>query len=153
MTMLLHHVKHFTVSKISSSQEIFRFELLWISVLISDPPSIITFFLNGHVGPTVTVSENSDVDMLCEAHGRPNPTMLFITNKDNKVLIDSKQNGVQLSEGKGQITTILRKLRCEDSADYRCELENSVGRSNQSIRLLVPCKLLFWVFFLKLNST
>ncbi|XP_025102832.1 deleted in malignant brain tumors 1 protein-like isoform X2 [Pomacea canaliculata] len=116
------------------------------------PPSIITFFLNYQVDPTVTVTENSDVDMLCEAHGRPNPRMLFISNKDNKVLIDSKQNGVQLSEGKGQITTILRNVQCEDSADYRCEVENSVGRSNQSIRLLVPCSPRLKSFYAKLPS-
>ncbi|XP_025102888.1 opioid-binding protein/cell adhesion molecule-like [Pomacea canaliculata] len=103
------------------------------------PPSIITFLLNGQVGPSVTVTENSSVDMLCEAHGKPTPRMLFMSDKDNEVWIDSKQDEVQLSEGKGQIATILRKVQCEDSADYRCELENSVGRSNQSIRLLVPC--------------
>lgn len=94
--------------------------------------------MNNSVGSTVTVVENTTATMWCQSDGRPTPNMT-ITDVTNRVLESVQAGNVTLAELSHSF------VQCEASGEYRCEAENSVGRTSQSVRLLVKCNSLYYI--------
>ncbi|XP_025102816.1 uncharacterized protein LOC112569287 isoform X2 [Pomacea canaliculata] len=111
-----------------------------LTVLIKYPSTVLRFQLNALNNKTVTVAENSSIEMLCQADGRPTPRMSFVSIKDNNRVLNSKPLGnIQVTEVRQELRHVINQIQCENSGDYRCEVNNGIGQDNQTVRLLVLC--------------
>lgn len=66
--------------------------------------------------------------------------MLLVNGANNLVLKERPLDELSSMGGRGIVVMMFKDVQCEDSADYRCEVDNGVGLS--TIRLLVPCRYL-----------
>lgn len=105
--------------------------------------------MNAVENETIIVNENSSVSMLCQADGRPTPPMSLVIIKDNNRVLSSRPAGViQVMEETGELRYFINHIQCEDSGDYKCEVDNSVGTDSKTVKLLVLCEFDLWVMCL-----
>ncbi|XP_025102871.1 uncharacterized protein LOC112569317 [Pomacea canaliculata] len=115
------------------------------SVIVKYPSRILKFEVNAGMRRVVTVPEHSPVYMRCEAEGRPSPHMTIVRDTVDKREVASRPRGaVEFSDQRVVLTYNLTAAPCEASGDYRCEVDNGVGKDIQNIRIYVMCK-----YFLK----
>lgn len=94
------------------------------------------FLLNGVHNRTVSASEDSTVEMVCQSDTWT-PTRIISVVDGDRLLASRSSNEMQ----SGQLRYIIKKTRCEDTGDYRCEFANTTGVFyTETVRLLVPCK-------------
>ena len=100
----------------------------------------------------VIISEGDTTTITCEAIGYPPPTIVWSTSNEDysdRVLVSDR---VSVPTGYGNVTrvsvnlTITAALR-EDTGDYLCSANNSIGDDEQNVSITVQCKL-FVVFTL-----
>ncbi|PVD27814.1 hypothetical protein C0Q70_12988 [Pomacea canaliculata] len=96
--------------------------------------------MNAVENETIIVNENSSIEMLCQADGRPTPRMSLVIIKDNNRVLSSRPAGViQVMEETGELRYFISHIQCEDSGDYKCEVDNGVGIDSKTVKLLVLC--------------
>ena len=101
---------------------------------------VVTVFEN------VIISEGDTTTITCEALGYPPPTVVW--SRTNGTLSDrvSVSDSVSVPTGYGNVTrvsvnlTITTALR-EDTGDYICSANNSIGDDEQNVSITVQCKL------------
>ncbi|XP_025103057.1 hemicentin-1-like [Pomacea canaliculata] len=107
-------------------------------LIVQYPPSVVSFQLNNE-NQTAIVNESSDVNMICAANGRPAPRMMLVRGSDGQELKVRPQGEIGFDEERRDLAFFLCKAECQDSGDYRCEVDNGVGHDSKTIRLLVQC--------------
>ncbi|XP_025102823.1 deleted in malignant brain tumors 1 protein-like [Pomacea canaliculata] len=108
------------------------------SVIIQDRPAVLSFQLNNVDNKSVTVSENFKVKMSCLASGRPNMVIMKELNKE-KLQIQSQEDIMSIKGEKNYLNHSISNVACQQSGDYRCEVNNDLGNDSQTVRLLVQC--------------
>ena len=113
---------------------------LIILVNIIGVTELITLF-----GSTV-ITEGSTTTLLCEAIGYPPPTVVW--NRFNGILSDgvSVSDSVSVPTRYGNVTRVSVNLTItnayrEDTGNYICFANNSIGSDNSNISITVQCKL------------
>ncbi|PVD27854.1 hypothetical protein C0Q70_13030 [Pomacea canaliculata] len=102
---------------------------------------VLNFQVNEEMQWVVTVPEHSRVYMRCEAEGRPSPHMTIVRDTGDKREVASRPRGaLQLTDQRVVLTYNLTAAPYEASGNYRCEVDNGVGKDIQSIRIYVVCK-------------
>lgn len=104
-------------------------------VLLTDAPRVLSFKIDNKADDIVNVRENTNVSVVCEAEGRPLPTLrLFTRSSDNQdVELTAVNNELEL-----QYTMLA--VKCETSATYSCKSENEVSEDQRRILLIVSCE-------------
>ncbi|PVD27768.1 hypothetical protein C0Q70_12940 [Pomacea canaliculata] len=110
-------------------------------VIFTDPSSVLSFKLNAEDNKTVSVSENSNVNMTCVASGRPAPRMRLVGGSNRHELMSRAEGDIESHEKSRELSFFMCKAQCEDSGDYTCEVDNGVGNVTQSVMLLVTCNV------------
>ena len=108
---------------------------------------IITVFNN------VIVQETEEIVIICEAIGYPPPTVIWTIV--NKTLSDrvSVSDSVSVPTGYGNVTrvnvnlTITNAYR-EDTGNYICTANNSIGSDSSNISITIQCKLFMIIIML-----
>lgn len=117
-------------------------------VVTLDPSTVLRFRFNGEDNKTVIVAENSRVDLLCQADGRPTPQMSLVSIKDNNHMLSSTSPGdIQVTESTEELSYTMNQVQCEHAGDYRCEVNNGIGHDSHTVKLLVFCKSVFLLSF------
>lgn len=99
---------------------------------------MVSFQLNGVNNQSVTVTENSGVDISCVATGRPN---IIIKELNKQELCRRSQEVIRpFEKEQSDLNFTLSVFGCQQSGDYRCEVNNELGNDSQTVRLLVQCK-------------
>ena len=96
---------------------------------------------------SVIISEGGTTTITCEAIGYPPPTVVW--SRTDGTLSDrvSVSDSVSVPTGYGNVTkvsvnlTITPALR-EDTGDYICSANNSIGDDERNVSITVQCKLL-----------
>ena len=96
---------------------------------------------------SVIISEGDTTTITCEAIGYPPPTVIW--SRTNGTISDrvSVSDSVSVPTGYGNVTrvsvnlTITNALR-EDTGDYICSVDNSIGDDEQNVSITVQCKFL-----------
>ncbi|XP_025102862.1 uncharacterized protein LOC112569310 [Pomacea canaliculata] len=110
------------------------------SVIVKYPSRVLNFQVNAGMRRVVTVPEHFPVYMRCEAEGRPSPHMTIVRDTVDKREVASRPRGaVEFSDQRNVLTYDLTAAPCEASGDYRCEVDNGVGKDIQNIRIYVMC--------------
>lgn len=100
-----------------------------------------TFKINNKEDNSVNVTENASVQVACEAEGRPTPTIrLFKRSADNQDL------ELALADNTNTLTHDLTAVKCEATANYSCQSNNSVSMHQKYIALFVLCEYPFCCF-------
>ncbi|PVD27853.1 hypothetical protein C0Q70_13029 [Pomacea canaliculata] len=100
-----------------------------------DSSQVLSFQVNEEVQWVVTVPEHSGVFMRCEAEGRPSPHMTIVRDTGDKREVASRPRGaLQLTDQRVVLTYNLTAAPYEASGNYRCVVDNGVGKDIQSIR-------------------
>ncbi|PVD27822.1 hypothetical protein C0Q70_12996 [Pomacea canaliculata] len=83
------------------------------------PSTVLRFRFNGEDNKTVIVAENSRVDLLCQADGRPTPQMSLVSIKDNNHMLSSTSPGdIQVTESTEELSYTMNQVQCEHAGDY-----------------------------------
>ena len=93
---------------------------------------------------SVIISEGDTTTITCEAIGYPPPTVVW--RRTNGTLSDrlSMSDSVSVPTGYGNVTrvsinlTITNALR-EDTGDYICSANNSIGDDERNVSITVQC--------------
>ena len=96
---------------------------------------------------SVIICEGNTTTITCEAFGYPPPTVQW--DRIDGTLSDrvSVSDSVSVPTGYGNVTrvsvnlTITNALR-EDTGDYICSVNNSIGDDKRNVSITVQCKLL-----------
>ena len=94
---------------------------------------------------SVIISEGDTTTITCEAIGYPPPTILWSTSNEDYSDGVSVSDSVSVSTGYGNVTrvsvnlTITNALR-EDTGDYICSANNSIGNDERNVSITVQCK-------------
>ncbi|XP_025100100.1 putative DMBT1-like protein [Pomacea canaliculata] len=107
-------------------------------VIVKYSSQVLNFQVNEEMQWVVTVPEHSRVYMRCEAEGRPSPHMTIVRDTGDKREVASRPRGaLQLTDQRVVLTYNLTAAPYEASGNYRCEVDNGVGKDIQSIRIYV----------------
>lgn len=103
-------------------------------VLLTDASRVLSFKIDNKADDIVTVKENTNVSVVCQAEGRQLPTIhLFKRSSDNQDLeLASTNNTLEL-----QYT--MTAVKCETTAIYSCKSENNISGDQKYIQLIVSC--------------
>ena len=95
---------------------------------------------------SVIINERNSTTILCEAIGYPPPTIVWSTTNEELSDRVSVSDSVSVPTGNGNdtrvsvILTITNSVR-EDTGEYICYANNSIGDDNRNITITVQCKL------------
>ncbi|XP_025101647.1 uncharacterized protein LOC112568540 isoform X2 [Pomacea canaliculata] len=93
------------------------------------------FLVNGVHNRTVSASEDSPVEMVCQSDTWTPTRIISVVDGDR--LLASRSSNEMLS---GRLRYMINKTRCEDTGDYRCEFADTTRLFySETVRLLVPC--------------
>ena len=97
---------------------------------------------------SVIISEGSTTTILCEAIGYPPPTIIWSSSNEDLSDGVSVSDSVSVPTGYGNVTRvsvslILTTALREDTGDYICSANNSIGDNEQNVSITVQCKLLY----------
>ena len=113
---------------------------LIILVTIIGVTELITLFAS------TVITEGSTTTLLCEAIGYPPPTIVW--NRFNGILSDrvSVSDSVSVPTGYGNVTRVSVSLTInttsrEDTGNYICFANNSIGSDSGNVNITVQCKL------------
>lgn len=83
----------------------------------------------------VNVTENTNVSIVCQAEGRPLPTIsLFRKGNDNL------NQSIFVANNKSDLKYTINVVNCEEAYNYFCKSENSISVDQRNIFLIVLCK-------------
>ena len=107
---------------------------------------------------SVIIGEGDTTTITCEALGYPPPTVVW--SRTNGTLSDrvSVSDSVSVPTGYGNVTrvsvnlTITNALR-EDTEDYICSANNSIGDDERNVSITVQCKLRTCNFHIIINKS
>lgn len=104
-------------------------------VILTDASRVLSFQIDGKSEDIVNVRENTNVSVVCQAEGKPLPTIrLFKTSSNNQDLeISVAYSALQLQH---TMTTV----QCEATASYSCKSENGISGDEKNLRLIVSCE-------------
>ncbi|XP_025100982.1 uncharacterized protein LOC112568095 isoform X2 [Pomacea canaliculata] len=104
------------------------------TVTVNYASRVLSFKIDNKADDIVTVKENTNVSVVCQAEGRQLPTIhLFKRSSDNQDLeLASTNNTLEL-----QYT--MTAVKCETTAIYTCKSENNISGDQKYIRLIVSC--------------
>lgn len=105
---------------------------------LTDLPTVLKFELNDFNNETVTVLENSNVNVLCQASGEPK--MVIIRGNGRKEVKSQPAGDKQYKELQRELRFVIARVRCDESGEYICHVNNLVGNDSKTVRLLVQCK-------------
>ena len=95
---------------------------------------------------SVIIRETDATVIMCEAIGYPPPTVVW--SRINGGLSDrvSVSDSVSVPTGYGNVTRVSVNLTItnasrEDTGDYMCSANNSIGRNSTNVSFTVQCKL------------
>ena len=100
---------------------------------------------------SVIISEGDTTTITCVAIGYPPPTIVWSTSNEDYSDRVSVSDSISVPTGYGNVTrvsvnlTITAALR-EDTGDYICSANNSIGDDEQNVSITVQCK--FFVIFI-----
>lgn len=96
-----------------------------------------------HLNGTVNSTKSSNVSFECRAEGHPVPTLKWF--KSNVPLSNVPVQTVPASKTKTIIHSVLKldAVTKNQTAEYKCEVENIAGKKSQFISLNVLCKYFF----------
>ena len=103
---------------------------------------------------SVIINEGNTTTITCEAIGYPPPTVVWTTSNEDysdRVLVS---DGVSVTEY-GNITRVSVNLTItnasrEDTGDYICSANNSIGDNERNVSITVQCKLCICNFHIKI---
>ncbi|XP_025100983.1 uncharacterized protein LOC112568097 [Pomacea canaliculata] len=103
------------------------------TVTVNYASRVLSFKIDNKADDIVNVSDNANVSTVCQAEGRPLPTLrLFTRSSDNQdVELTAVINGLEL-----QYTM---SVKCGTTATYSCKSENEVSEDQRRILLTVSC--------------
>lgn len=108
--------------------------------MLTDAPRVLSFSIDNKTDTMVNVSENTNVSVVCQAEGRPPPTMrVFKRSGDNQTLI--------VTNDTLQLQHTMTAVMCETTGNYTCESENSVSVDHKYIILIASCEYPCYYFF------
>ena len=93
---------------------------------------------------SVIISEGDTTTITCEAIGYPPPTVVWSTSNEDYSDRVSASDSVSVPTIYGNVTrvsinlTIINTLR-EDTGDYVCSANNSIGDDEQNVSITVQC--------------
>lgn len=94
-----------------------------------------SFKIGDKADAVVNVTENTNVSVVCEADGRPLPTIsLFRKGNDNL-----NQN-IFVANNESNLKYTINVVNCEAAYNYFCKSENSISADQRNILLIVLCK-------------
>ena len=93
-----------------------------------------------HLNGTMNLLKLSNITFECKAQGYPVPEIKWY--KDEKVLPNIPVRTTSLSTTKALVESslILKTITKNDTAEYKCEVGNIAGKTEQTISLNVLCK-------------
>lgn len=109
--------------------------------ILTDASRVLNFQIDGKSEDVVNVRENTNVSVVCQAEGRPLPTIrLFKRSSD----IQDLQISVTYNTSELRHTMIT--VQCMETASYSCGSENVISGDQKYILLIVSCECLFFTF-------
>ena len=102
----------------------------------------------------VIINETNSATILCEAIGYPPPTVIWSSSNEDlsdRVLVS---DSVSVSTGYGNVTRVSVNLIItnairEDTGEYICSANNSIGDDYKNVSIIVQCKLFVSVYVCK----
>ena len=93
---------------------------------------------------SVIISEGDTTTITCEAIGYPPPTVVWSTSNENYSDRVSVSHSISVPTGYGNVTRVSVNLTItaasrEDTGDYICSANNSIGDDEQNITITVQC--------------
>lgn len=103
--------------------------------MLTDAPRVLSFKIDNKADDVVNVMENTKVSVVCQAEGRPLPTMsLYRKGSDNQNYNTLVANSVS------ELHYIINVLNYDAAYDYFCKAENSISMNQRNILLRILCK-------------
>ena len=95
----------------------------------------------------VIINETNSAAILCEAIGYPPPTVIWSSSNEDLSDRVSVSDSVSIPTGYGNITRVSVNLIItnairEDTGEYICSANNSIGDDNKNVSIIVQCKLI-----------
>ena len=94
---------------------------------------------------TVNQSDVTSVTLLCQANGRPSPSMRIVRQYDGATLKEVKGGNYVFSDVTSDVSHVITTARCEDTGTYRCVVNNQQGSESEverAVNLYVNCEFL-----------
>ena len=95
---------------------------------------------------SIITNEGNTTTILCEAIGYPPPTIVWSTSNEDLSDGVTVSDSVSVPTGYGNVTRvsvslILTTALREDTGDYICSANNSIGNDERNVSITVQCKL------------
>ena len=95
---------------------------------------------------SIITNEGNTTTVLCEAIGYPPPTIIWSSSNEDLSDGVSVSDSVSVPTGYGNVTRvsvylILTTALREDTGDYICSANNSIGSDDQNVSITIQCKL------------
>ena len=99
----------------------------------------------------VIINEAQTTTILCEALGYPPPTIVWSTTNEDLSDRVSVSDSVGVPTGYGNVTRVSVNLIItnairEDTGEYICSANNSIGDDDRNVSITVQCKLSLSVY-------
>ena len=95
---------------------------------------------------SVIINEGDTTTITCEAIGYPPPTVVWSPSNEDYSDRVSVSDSVSVPTGYGNVTRVSVNLTItnasrEDTGDYICSANNSIGDDDQNVSITVQCKV------------
>ncbi|PVD27861.1 hypothetical protein C0Q70_13037 [Pomacea canaliculata] len=104
------------------------------TVTVNYASRVLSFQIDGKSEDTVNVRENTNVSVVCQAEGKPLPTIRLLKKSSNNQDLE-----ISVAYSALQLQHTMTTVQCEATASYSCKSENGISEDEKNLRLIVSC--------------